>query len=788
LFYFIFIFSTLTIKNMHKTFEKFFPPAFIFIVWFVFAFPFLFKNLTPYPSRYQTTFFGPWSAYSQFSSPVKNDAMPDIVGQIYPWKFFTIQAFKNHEIPLWNPYSFSGTPHLANYQSGVFSITNLGFFVMPFVDWWTMSVIFQPLFAGFFMYFFMSTQLKKKETGLISSLSFMFCGFITSWMGYATLGYAILFLPLSLFFIELYLKHKKNYYLAFLTLTVPLSFFSGHFQISIYFLATILAYILFKFIVEKNIKCFILLNTSILAGIFLSMPQLLPTFELYSQSVRGTIVQKIEAIPWVYLPTLFAPDYYGNPVTRNAWLGHYAEWNGYIGIIGLFFTFFAFTRKKSSLLFFTTVGVLSLFLSYDTPLLDLFIFLKVPVLSTSAASRIIVLFSFSAAVLSGFGLEYFFEDVYKHKIKRIGVIYGIYFLLFALLWLIPVLHIGLTDNYSDIAKSNLKLPTVLIISFTGLTAALFLLNKKLNIKIFLFILVAVSSFEMLRFSMKWLPYDPKSLVYPSVPVTSYFGKISGYNRVFGGFGAEDSVFYRLPGIEGYDALYINRYGQFIKYILEGKLANSERSGVVFPKQSDYSLGAANFLGVRYIVHKISDGQNVWEFPFWKYDPKSIILRFDDKAYQVLENTNAFPRAFLVKNLIVERSDKKILSKMFSTQTNLKDTAIIEEPVLTATNNGGSAEIKVYTPNRIEIETVTSSSSFLVLTDSYYPGWEATVDGRDVHIFRTDYAFRGIEVSKGKHLVVFRYFPQSFRNGLYIAIIGLTGVIFFLLSSFIKHKK
>ncbi len=765
---------------MQKILKKNFPILFIFAVWFIFAFPFLFKTVTPYPSKYLTTFFGPWSAYSQFASPVKNNAMPDIIGQIYPWKFFTINTYKNHEIPLWNPNSFSGTPHLANYQSAVFSIVNIGFFLMPFLSWWTIIVILQPLLAGIFTYLFMTTQLKKRENAILPSISFMFCGFITTWMGYATLGYAILFLPLALFFIEKFIEKKKPYFLVLLPLTIPLSFFSGHFQISIYFLGAIISYIIFKSVVCRNLKDAILLACSVFFGILLSMPQLAPTFELYSQSVREGIIQKIEAIPWVYLPTLLAPDYFGNPVTRNAWLGHYAEWNGYIGLLGIFFAALSFTRKKFPIIFFAILALVSLLLAFDTPALDLLIVLKIPVLSTSAASRIIVLFSFSAAVLSGFGLEYFLEDFSKGKFRKIYLVTGIFLALLLILWILPQFHIGFSGEFSAIAKSNLKFPTILLVILLFLIACLHFIKARRKIEVFLFILLILISFEMLRFSMKWLPYDPKSLVYPAVPVTSYFKKIAGYNRVFGNFGAEDSNYFNLPGVEGYDALYIKRYGQFIEYLSEGKLENSERSGVSFPKQGKYSLEGANLLGIKYIIHKISDGQNVWEFPFWKYDSKSVKLLFDDKVYQVLENTNAFPRAFLVKNIITETQDEKILSSMFGSNINLSDTAVTEEPISFEKNNGGSVEIKKYTPNFIAIQTVSTASSFLVLTDSYYPGWEAKIDGNETHIFRTDYTFRGVKIPEGRHEVTFTYRPKSFRYGVYAAIIGIIGMIFLLI--------
>ncbi|MEK7573051.1 MAG: hypothetical protein AAB531_01360, partial [Patescibacteria group bacterium] len=103
----------LRIKNLTL---KFWPIVFILAVWLIFSSPYFFKNLVPFPSEYLVNFFPPWASYQEFAGPVKNNAMPDIITQIYPWKNFTIETLKTGQIPLWNPYSFSGTPHLANYQ------------------------------------------------------------------------------------------------------------------------------------------------------------------------------------------------------------------------------------------------------------------------------------------------------------------------------------------------------------------------------------------------------------------------------------------------------------------------------------------------------------------------------------------------------------------------------------------------------------------------------------------------------------------------------------------------
>ena len=284
---------------MIKYFSKFWPVIFIILIWFVFSSPYFLNNRAPFPSTYQVNNFAPWSANSQFWGPVKNGAMPDIITQIYPWRHLTIEIWKSGSVPLWNPYSFSGTPLLANYQSGALSPFNILFFIFPFVDAWSILVLLQPFLAGLFMYLF-ARSLKISEVGsLMSSVSFMFCGFITSWMGYATLGYAILFLPLALFCIEKYYVSKKNIFLFLLSLSIPLSFFSGHFQISLYFLIIVLAYIIYKAIVSRNIHntLYIILYTCF--GLLLTSPQVLPSIELYLASFRSSFFQT-NGIPMQY--------------------------------------------------------------------------------------------------------------------------------------------------------------------------------------------------------------------------------------------------------------------------------------------------------------------------------------------------------------------------------------------------------------------------------------------------------------------------------------------------------
>ncbi|HZJ18043.1 MAG TPA: hypothetical protein VFD45_00280, partial [Patescibacteria group bacterium] len=421
-----------------KIIKKYWSLLFLFFFWFTFAAPYFIKNKVLFPSAYLVNFFAPWSAYSEFAGPVKNNAMSDIVSQIYPWKTLIIGLYKMGEFPLWNPYNFSGMPLLANYQSAALSPFNLLFFALPFIDAWNVLILLQPLLAGLFMYILIRAYGLSRLSALVSSISFMFCGFITVWMGYGTLGYAILYLPLAFFAIEKFLKIRKKRFLALLSLSIFLSFVSGHFQISIYFFITVFFYILLKFFISKNKKDTILLLAYFFVGFLLAMPQIFPSIELYNESLRSNIFQKMEAIPLSYIATLFAPDFFGNPVTRNDWFGHYAEWAGYIGIFPLMLAFYSILGKKTiQTIYLFLFGIIGLFLAFNTPLLTLLVSLHVPVLSTSAASRIIVVFSFIFSLLAAFGMDELLRDIKSKKNVRKIIIWLLsFFAVFVFLWVV----------------------------------------------------------------------------------------------------------------------------------------------------------------------------------------------------------------------------------------------------------------------------------------------------------------------------------------------------------------
>ncbi len=775
---------------MRNIVQKYWPIFAIGILWVVFSASYFIKGLVPFPSSYLISSFPPWNAHT--GVPVKNNAMPDIISQIYPWKVLTVDSWKKGVIPLWNPYSFAGTGHAANYQTAIFSPLTLLFFVLPFIDAWSLLILLQPLVAGLGMYLFLRERNSSARVGsFIGAVAFMFCGFMVGWMAYGTLGWSAAMLPWILFFISRYVSKHIWYAPILASLSIAASFVSGHFQISVYVLGLSLLYTIFISVRYKRITDGFILLLYILFGLAIAAPQLLLTYHAYQQSVRSTSFIKGEVIPWNYIVSLFAPDFYGNPVTRNDWFGHYAEWASYIGIIPLILALLSFAYKRTKeQLFFMCVAIITMILAYQSPLSDLLFFLKIPALSTSAASRILILTSFSLSFLSAVGWSHI-QDIWVSKNRKLFFIYSACILSIVLIIWGIVLGLRPFDiEKLSVAKRNLVLPTGLTLLSLILMVAGFMKSKMMKSVVILLILFGVV-FDLYRFSSKWMPFESRSDIYPPVASLEYLRAHAGPNRVFGNIGGEVASTFGISLIEGYDAMYQKRYGEFMQAASKKLPLPPERSVVQFDKNGVHRDTVLQLLGVKYIYHRKSDGQAVWAFPFWEYEKAGSMKQvYADDDYWIYEYTDAFPRAFLAGNYVVKQSDRELLSELFSDRVNLRDTVLLEEePSVKPQEGSASAEIVSYTPNRVEIKTTADSPKLLFLSDTYDSGWSARLDGvNPTRIFRADYDFRAVEVPAGVHTVEFIYRPSSVLFGFWISIASLISIILSTISSYLYEHR
>lgn len=756
--------------------KRLWPLAVIVGVWMLFIFPYWGKGLVPFPSAYLVNFFPPWNA--TYGMPVKNNAMPDVITQIYPWKKLTIDSWKNGEIPLWNPFSFSGTAHAANYQSAVFSPFNLLFFILPHIDAWSVMILLQPILAGLGMYLFLTTLRVSRTGRVLGSLAFMFCGFMTVWMAYGTLVYAVLFLPYALFAIEKHME-QSAWAASLLSILIALSFLSGHFQISLYVLVFIALYVLYMITTTRHKKRAAVLVPAIFFGLCLSGIQLLPAYSAYQESVRSGLFLKGEIIPWNYLVTLFAPDFYGNPVTRNDWFGHYAEWAGYVGVVPFLFASISLifgSGHVRMVSFFGITGATLLLFALPTPLNDAMYALHIPVLSTSAASRIIVLVSFSLCVLAGIGTDVVVSLWQQKRVRSVTIWMFVIGVGIFSLWGWLLLVKPMAAGRLHVAVRNSILPTTLVCAAVFAVFAGFFVPKRFR-SFVLGIFVLLTAFDMYRYAAKWMPFDPREYVYPEIPIVSHAMVLTKDSRarVFGNIGGEMGNFFQIPLIEGYDAVYKARYGEFIRSIDTGELLMPERSVAQFPKNGMYSTDAFNFLNVRYVLHKISDGRQGWAFPFWSYPQFQRV--YENETYEVYENTDVYPRAYLASRYMLKTTPEDILAALYAEDIDRRETIILEkEPDIVPATGSGYATITRYDNTRVEINTESEVAKLLFLSDVYDDGWHASVDGRKVPVYRANYTFRAIAVPKGRHTVRMWYMPQSFLVGLIASGFGTLGCI------------
>jgi hypothetical protein len=158
---------------------------------------------------------------------------------------------------------------------------------------------------------------------------------------------------------------------------------------------------------------------------------------------------------------------------------------------------------------------------------------------------------------------------------------------------------------------------------------------------------------------------------------------------------------------------------------------------------------------------------------------SLPVVYHDQNGTIYQNLNAFPRAFLVSHATVAQNEEEAVLKVRDLGWNTRQTLVLEEkdlrsePILTGNSESetaaGSAVIERYSPSEVAIRVEASRPSFLVLTDTYYPGWRAYVDGKPETIYRAYGVVRAVFVTAGSHEILFRYEPDSFKVGVTITL-------------------
>jgi len=147
---------------------------------------------------------------------------------------------------------------------------------------------------------------------------------------------------------------------------------------------------------------------------------------------------------------------------------------------------------------------------------------------------------------------------------------------------------------------------------------------------------------------------------------------------------------------------------------------------------------------------------------------------DVKVYEVLD---ALPRAYVVHHTRRIADDAQAIEAMADASFDPAQTAILASGTeIAAPASPSSVTVTHYSPQAIRLDVTLSDPGYLVVSDTWYPGWEARVDGVSTPIERANVHFRALYLSPGTHAVQFTYQPRLYSTGLGISLFSLAGVV------------
>lgn len=806
------------------------PGRFLIVLFVLFSMLYIYRgvffgNKIAFPSNLLASFYSPWSTqkFPEYPNGIPNKPIGgnDQVRMFYPWRLFINESVSSGKLPLWNPYNFSGSPLLANFQSAVFYPLNLIYFLFPQATAWSILVIFQPILGTLFMYLFLRQHIKEKLSAFLGAFAFGFSGFILCWsQENSVVGQTAIWLSLILYAIDKYILSKKPKYYLLLIFSLSVCILAGFLQIAFYIFLTSLIYGLIRIktngVGNKLLICFLL---SYVLSILVCAVQLLPSIEAFSESPRSSAsnetVLKNYLLPAGRFITILAPDLFGNPASYNYFGGgFYQELVITIGIIPLSFALVSiFNRRKNPLIIFSFwMAVISFLLAIKWPFTSWFYRQNIPLINTFTPSRILFITSSFLAILSGFG----FSQVLKLDNRRsrqillkIVIVMGVIligFLGFHILnstikdkFTLNILGYFSSTRYSlntlKVIIRNLVLPMLMLGSLIPLVVWP---KKALLVKILVIIFFCLGQFYFLN---KYLVIGEKELLYPDHFIFQDIRKYQQQTNRFLSYGlpilSDVGITKRVYSPDGFDPVFPKRYGQLVQAVQNNGIYKEGVETRIEASLSNYTDNYKDLIG-NYRLWKLASllGVNtIYNYAKDYKDPLAIDMIFPAEIFkplwqkdnwQAYQNREALPRAFLVNEYVVVTDPQKIMDIIFDPQVDLKKTVVLEEKPEGFSQNeneeGDMKEVNIisYQPNEVNIKVNSDKAGLLFLSDNFYPGWKALINGVDSKIYRADFSFRAVVVPKGEHVIIFRFEPKSFKLGFYISAVTIISLVIFVI--------
>lgn len=710
----------------------------------------------------------------------------DLVSFLFPSYRFAAGTLANGQWPLWNPYLYGGAPHVGDIQAGFLYPPNwLLFRSRPEFDyaalqWLSMAHIW---FAGAGMYLFLARGLRvRRVAGLAAAVAFMFSDPFLVHFGNLNLNAVAAWLPWVFWPYVRGLQgastERRILWPVLAGVLLGVATLAGHIQGTLFIALALALYTVFGLWLTRNDpgfrqQAFFSLGSlfGCLAIAFLvAAPVLLPAFQLAGATTRvswnyqetaGYSISPAQWIGWLI------PSFFGRSPQLSWGVWPRVE-TGYAGILTLVMAGLALAlRRDRRTWLWSAMGVASFVLALGIyaivhgwlTLLPGFGWLRAP-------GRFVLVTDFALAVLAAIGLEAALEplagavrDSFGRARRLTGWATGA-----VLAIVVPLAYVSLllVQGRDPDAEMRTSIALMGVMAFAGLLLASFVW------------LTARRGEWASPATLAWLAV---ALIYLDVAGLGAYQDLgnedpsAAFERpAIVGFLQEQAGPFRIDTRTDIESLW--QPDTALLYGLEDVGGVANPSQLADPARYWEGLGSRSsplydLLNVRYLIAR-KDVELDWA---------RFALAFDgDPDLNVYENRSVLPRAFLVERVVPVGGHEDAWAAIHDAAFDPRTTAVVEGQPMA----GGRGEVTGVTalpPNGLQVQVTADAPAFLVLSQYAYPGWQAWIDGAPVGApLQTDYAFQGVQVPAGAHVIELRFGSQPWRIGWLLAALGWALVV------------
>ena len=710
----------------------------------------------------------------------------DVFEYSHPNFLYAWDALQRGHGLIWNDLQNCGQPFFAIISTALLNPVNWISFVADPETALLPKIAVNLAIGGVGMYFLCREIGLGRLAAFCGTLAFELggvCGELGRWGSFGLGTYV--WLPAAAFFCERILRAPSARSGIGLGIVLSLMLFGGYPQILFFAYQWVALRALFEVGTRRSalrVRALQVLGLGLLLPLLLGAVQLVPSTELVAESVRDRALTADEIQPHPSERQRFE-SFRKKLEVRMPGLG------GLFPVVAVVLAGFAFAAPAGRRLaaFYLACGGLYFALAFFPPLFELYQHLPFG-RTFRRPARFVWMTGMSLSVLVAFGVQAFSGAAALAKHDRLVGAGAILCGLAALHFLSPI---GFTVWEWGLLAATLAVLTAEIVfspvrPYTRLALAGLLVSNLIVLSLQPPMNSAQAGFSgpvdpSLLWQNKWAfelvkrRRGEQDRMYP-------LGEHFDYTLT-----AKSASIYGVPSIADDERQVSKRYAELFVYMLSDRPMLGLNDFYYPQRRLPGNRVLLNLLAARYLVVNTEAEENVASLR------PALQLLERRESVSVYENRVALPRAFYVPRVEVVRDPGLLLDRLASEGHRPRRVALIEEPPTDGfmglgPPGTGSVEIVASLGEELVIDVLASQAGFLFVSDQYYPGWEATVDGAAAPIHRANYAFRAVRVPEGESTVVFRYRPASLRVGAAVSGISLLAVVVYLIGDAARRRR